>query len=300
MVLFINCASLVGATSNLNQNDKENNNKHIALYGLKQIKSELLCNTDFDNDIMHYIDRILNIAINDENLQYLYLYDSNQAKKMMENIVLNEMKNHEVKNSSDDISLTSIGGNGRIYYISRSIPYVDQIEEYYCGPAATIQALIGNGKISNSPSNYTKDALDSMADDLQTNTDGTVVRQITNRMNMEYSSTMYYDSWLGSLYDESNEEIEWSGNDFLDYIASSLANNYTPIFQCRHTEDLGYYNGYSYKHYFVVSELNYMTNTVLIVDPHYNSTFGGYRRVTVDEFLEAMEYGWVIALGTME
>lgn len=31
MVLFINCASLVGATSNLNQNDKDNNNKHIAL-----------------------------------------------------------------------------------------------------------------------------------------------------------------------------------------------------------------------------------------------------------------------------
>jgi hypothetical protein len=177
------------------------------------------------------------------------------------------------------------------YYLPNTVPAIDQYYGSYCGPAATLQALIGNGFLSNTTSNTNSTAVYNMGTTLGTTSSGTYISNITNHMKSYYSSnTLTYNRKAFTQY---------SYNKALPYVSNSLYNDGAVIMRVNDTSKLQYYNGVSLSHYVTIIEVNYTRSTVKIVDPHYNSTYRGTHTITFTEFNNIMsDDGWLSVLTT--
>ncbi len=199
---------------------------------------------------------------------------------------------------TDSENETKAVGQG-IFYLPHSIPVFAQSEIYYCGPASTIMAQIGNGKLSNTPASFSNTKQQEMAESLDTTyASGTYVSKMSAYLYAHASNGYDYD-YYDDLYDDANDELYLAGLDFVDDLRTSLSNNFTPVVQISDCSFLPYY-GSNYKgspHYMVVTQINDINGTITVLDPHYDDTYNGYHTMSTEQFVCACDYGWLIAYG---
>lgn len=169
-----------------------------------------------------------------------------------------------------------------LYTSEYSFPVVKQMNSYFCGPAATLMALIGSGA---SNFYYTNDQTIlnawqtqlSQKGMLDTTKNGTIIYNVTNVMNN------YIPSVNGYTY-KSKVFTRHSYSQALGYISASLLYDAVPIINISNTELLNYYKGNSFIHYMVVNYVDFNAETVMLYDPHYDSRFYGNHTVSFEEF----------------
>lgn len=166
-------------------------------------------------------------------------------------------------------------------YTSRySFPNIQQIDNYSCGPASTLMALIGGGA-----SGYYYTHNETITDDWQadlkaemgTNSTGTYISQITRvlRENIPSVNGYTYKTKAFTIY---------SYDQALDFIETSLVMDAVPVIRVSDTSLLGYYHGNKYSHYMVVDSVDFNAECVTLVDPHYDNAYFGKHTISFDEF----------------
>lgn len=158
---------------------------------------------------------------------------------------------------------------------------------YYCGPAAVLQALIGNGKLSNTSSNKSETKIKSVGSSMGTTSiNGTYISSITSYMQNYYgSASPTYQTKYFSKY---------TYNQAYSFVAVSLRNGAAPILRVGDTSLLSYYKGVKLSHYVTISGCDLISQTITIVDPHYNSAYRGRHTISMAEFNEIMKNdGWM-------
>lgn len=263
-----------------------------------QYSQSVLSNTDFDSQEVYGKAAIeIEILFQDEQFNYICLSDEDNAKHIIEEVIAQAINDCNLNNSISPLSYYQ-----GVYYINNSVPVFKQSESYYCGPAATIMAQIGNGDIQDTPTNYSKDAQDDMSDALETTaSEGTYVYKISNYMrdNTEKKNSnddTYGYRYLGDIYNDNSNSINNSGYDFINRIKGSLQSNYVPILYSIWYSAFDYYNGYDSGsgHYLVVTQVDEIHHTVTVVDPHYSNSYNGIHVLTYDNFVCGMDYGYLI------
>lgn len=224
-------------------------------------------------DKLDVIDDEVSIHLDDSNFVRLMIFDTDGALACFENSLYMA--------TADSLCDTYANDPTGYYSTNHYIPTVTQKNTYYCGPAATVQALIGNGDIS--PSDY-EDGYDDLQTELAnamgtTYSDGTYLYRLTPVLNA-YSGYTYTSQMFTSN--------TYSG--CISYIKTSLMNGKTPIIYLANTSALGYYpSSLQQIHYVTVAMLDTVHEKLLIVDPHYTSTYNGEHYITYDELYEAMK-----------
>jgi len=229
------------------------------------------------------------------------------AAKKYENVLRNlQLKEQEKRNEEliDPLSDPEPGTEVVKVYV----PYRKQITAYYCGPASAQQVLAAIGKessVSSStksmwwwrgccidgnfdnidesnwahPYSTTHNCYDTythkqvtLADDIGTTLDGSVMRKIKNTVN-------YYNG--SSYYVVSNISSSSSYKTFFRNVLHDDLVNKHPLIGCVKTQYLSYYDTKDRSHYITFNKIEYTDydnmDTILvgIVDPHYKDEFGG-------------------------
>jgi len=168
-----------------------------------------------------------------------------------------------------------------LYTSKHYFPNIRQKEDYYCGPASALMALLGSiEKDDNCPLDEatTNGWQDILADKMKTNkTSGTYISQITNvlRENVPSVNGYKYKTKAFTIY---------SYQEALDFIETSLVMDAVPVIRIADTALLGYYNGESFCHYMVVDSVDFNAESVQLVDPHYDNKYFGNHSISFDEF----------------
>ncbi len=156
----------------------------------------------------------------------------------------------------------------------------------YCGPASALQALIGNGKLSNIAENQNSLAIYTAGNEMGTNSSGTNISKLTAYMKDYYTSTTYTyktKAFTSLTYDKA-----------IDFVVYSLSCGAAPIIRIDDTSVLNYYSGHSFTHYVTISKVNLSSNTVTLVDPHYDSAYRCSHTISMSEFESLVNYnGWI-------
>lgn len=220
-----------------------------------------------------------NIICNDE---YVYMYSVD--KELTHETIINTLNTSLQSN----VNTYSYNPSQGIYYSNHTIPYVKQLEVYYCGPASVIEALIGNGTINNTTNNKNLAAQNAHAQAMNTTSEnGTHITNLRNRMNSYYSSSLY-----------SNFNItRYNLDDMWQNIYSSFINGRVPILRVQDTSRLEYYLGSSFTHYIVISQVDIQHNLITLVDCHYDALYGGTHQISISDFEYAVKdgYCWLCA-----
>lgn len=192
---------------------------------------------------------------------------------------------------SDNMPVSILSSNESY---SVNVPVVNQLcydsngaeLKTYCGPASALQALIGNGKLSNVDSNKSASKVYSVGQSMGTNNSGTNISKLNNYIQSYYSST-------GTTY-KVKAFTKYSYSKAINFVKYSLSNGAAPVIRIDDTSVLGYYNNNSYTHYVTISAVDTKNNTVTLVDPHYLSTYRGTHKITMEEFENLVNYdGWM-------
>lgn len=189
-------------------------------------------------------------------------------------------------------TISTCGLSNGIYSSRYTVPAIEQSEEWYCGPASVLQALIGNGVLSNTTSNKSATKQDSVAESLNTTKkDGTNITRISAYMRQEFPAANGYEykAKAFTLYTYQNA---------IEMVKTSLQQNAVPIIRVDDTSVLDYYNGNQYTHYMCISKVDTINNTVTVVDPHYDSAYRGSHVISMSEFENLVNYAGWIALYT--
>lgn len=167
-------------------------------------------------------------------------------------------------------------------FISKySFPHIKQVDSYSCGPASTLMALIGGGA-----NDYYYTHNESITDDWQNalktkmgtnSSSGTYIGQITKvlRNNIPSVNGYSYKTKAFTIY---------SYDLALDFIETSLAMDAVPVIRVSDTALLDYYHGESFRHYMVVSSVDFNAECVNLVDPHYDEKYFGVHSISFEEF----------------
>ena len=184
--------------------------------------------------------------------------------------------------------------NGK-YYVS--VPTVSQVcyhpktgEElhYYCGPASALQALIGNGKLSNIAQNQNSQKVYDVGSEMGTDSSGTNISNLTSYMQKYYKST--------SITYKTKAFTRFTYDKAIDFVKYSLQNGAPPVIRIDDTSVLDYYSSKeeSLTHYVTISEVDTINNTVTLVDPNYELKYQGSHTITMDEFIKLVNInGWI-------
>ena len=228
---------------------------------------------DYPDDI-EMIDEITDLCLNDPDLTAGYESDSETAIAAFKQCLDSSL------NQQHGIDTYTMLPNG-IFRSDYTVPVITQSTEYYCGPATVIAALIGDGKLANTTANKSASNQAAVADDLTVSKLNGMppVPTVVNYLNTYYSGTPYGYG----LYTRFNYETS------ISYMTYAFANGMVPVVRVTDTSCFDYYNGESFSHYVAVQEINYTNETIVIVDPHYNSAYRGYHTITFDEFYNAMK-----------
>ena len=171
-------------------------------------------------------------------------------------------------------------------YISKYVfPNVQQMYDYYCGPAATLMALIGGGASgyyytnNKSITNGWQNNLAHSSNLGTTQSNGTTIDRITKVLSEKIPASNGY-SYKSKVF------TYYSWQQVLDLIETSLVMDAVPVLRIN-TGYVNYYQreGYgSYTHYIVVESVDFNAECVNIVDPHHNDTFFGAHQMSFEEF----------------
>lgn len=182
---------------------------------------------------------------------------------------------------------TTLSLSNGVYRSRYTVPAIKQSENWYCGPASVLQALIGNGVLSNTTSNKSSTKQDSVADSLLTDENGTYITNISAYMRQQFPAANGYEY-------KAKAFTRYTYQNAIELVKKSLQQNAVPIIRVDDTSVLGYYNGNSYSHYMCISQVNTNNNTVTVVDPHYNDTYRGTHVISMSEFEDLVNYdGWI-------
>lgn len=229
-------------------------------------------------DDLELIDNVINSIVKDSQFDVIFQNDETAAIKTLKVALEDSLR--------QKYSIEPYDFVGTLAYCCYTVPVVKQAKTYYCGPAAVLEALIGNGILDDVSINKNLAKQNAIASALGTTSSGTYVYQITNVLNSYYSSDKYEHRY----YSQSNYDSS------ISFLVDALQSNYVPIVRVTDTSAFSYYNGNSYTHYVAVNYVDYDKKTIGIVDPHYNTTFGGEREVTFTEFKNAIKQdGWIIS-----
>ncbi len=195
-----------------------------------------------------------------------------------------------------------------LYTSKYSFPDVQQSNNYYCGPASTLMALIGGGAYYYTNDKSTLDRWQkSLAgnSDLHTDEKGvTFIGYVTDVLNKKLSDKFEKDDDGKITYEYQTKEFtKFSYQKVLNFIITSLNHDFVPVINIDDTSRLKYYNGASFGHYLVVDYVDFNAETVMLRDPHYDSKYFGAHVISYDEFynLANDEVGlWVSAYAKIE
>lgn len=166
------------------------------------------------------------------------------------------------------------------FYSKSTVPVINQVYSYTCGPASYLQALIGNGILANNSDNTSASAVLDAADEIGTTPRyGSNPQQVTDALNRQEELESYYSY---------NFFTEYTYNQSIYMLQYAFMNDITPIVYVADTSYFNYYNGASYKHFVTVSSVNYQSQRIVIVDPNYVDAYRGTHTITFNEFYNAM------------
>ena len=170
-----------------------------------------------------------------------------------------------------------------LYTSKYSFPIVKQMNTYFCGPAATLMALIGSGA---SQYYYTssKSLLNIWQNNLSkenmlntTEKNGTNISKITKVLKENIPSA------YGHTY-KTKAFTQHTFNKALSFISESLIYDAVPVIKVSDTKLLKYYKGENCSHYMVVNYVDFNAETVMLYDPHYDDKYYGNHTISFDEF----------------
>lgn len=232
---------------------------------------------EYPEDI-ELIDDVINQVVNDPQYEAAYAYDKESALS-----TLTDCLNGSI---NQKYGIKTLAWNYKSYFYSNyTVPVVKQSTKYYCGPASVIEALIGNGLMSNTAANKSKSKQDEIAKNMKvTEKDGVAnVPTVVDELNANYSGSNPYGYGIFTKYNYSES---------ISYMTYAFVHNMVPVVYIADTSkfDYYYYNDKgSFTHYVVVASIDYESETICIVDPHYDNRYGGIHYVSFDEFYDAMK-----------
>ncbi|HKM32398.1 MAG TPA: hypothetical protein VJX95_02400 [Oscillospiraceae bacterium] len=248
-----------------------------------------------------YEQELLNIVNgyqSDIQFGYHYLEDREGALNVVTKTLQIEME----LLSSSSISPNAYNPSTGFFYSDYPMPFVEQLENNWCGPATIIQTLIGAGKLQNTTANKNYAAQQAQAQAMGTGSisGGTYVYAMTNRLNSYYTGGSKYTYKIITRYTTIDE--------LKVYIQHSFYNNAPPIIYFNDASKLGYYYQTDgtlkpITHYISVSEQTALADTATLVDPNYMRTLSGvkiggtHRNISLAEIYLAIlggGDGWII------
>ncbi len=225
-----------------------------------------------DNDDV--IDEIVDILSADD--EFIYIFENEGAKAF-------QIVEDSLRDALEPTPEPYYAVNG-VYKLACTVPYVMQIEKYYCGPASVLQALIGAGYLTNESNNKNYAKQKDVADALETTEkEGTYVYKITEYMQEYYQNISSSKSYISKWFDSDTK-----GN-VIGFLTYSLQNNGAPIVKVSDTSKFRYYNNVSQAHYVTVIEVDTNSRTITVMDPNYSPGLGNKHTITYNEMLELTE-----------
>ena len=195
----------------------------------------------------------------------------------MERYILNV--NHIA--NQDNASTFAYNPSSAYFYSNYTVPVIDQVYSYTCGPASYLQALIGNGTLTNSSNNTNSLAIEQAGEVIGTTPqNGSSVEYVTNALNTHNNPASY--TW--SIF------TAFTYNQSINMLQYAFMNDITPIVYVADTSWFNYYNGVSQRHFVTVASINYQSQRIVIVDPNCEDEFRGRHEITFNEFYNAMKH----------
>ena len=175
---------------------------------------------------------------------------------------------------------------------SVNVPYIPQMTGYYCGPAATLQAIYASGQENMVPGTTVNEKQQQIAIAELTGTGGTFVQNIVGVLNVLIPRTR---QWTMAKLANNNSDMS-----HLQYFArSNHAYNYATIYLVTpgrldyRLENpvtlIGHYVTGQAIFYNTLSASDYDNIVISIVDPS-NSSVGGTHHVWLKDLIDAMEH----------
>ena len=227
------------------------------------------------------ISGIIGEIVNSEVFIECYETDGIAAFKIIEDSLTDALKPSQFSLSNGKYSVSVPTVSQLCYH-----PKTGAELHYYCGPASSLQALIGNGKLSNIAQNQNAQKVYDVGSVMGTTSSGTYISNITSYMQQYYKST--------SITYKTKAFTKYTYSKAIEFVKYSLKNGAAPIIRIDDTSVLDYYNGTSLTHYVTISEVDTTNNTVTLVDPHYNRTYQGKHTITMNEFVSLVnKNGWI-------
>lgn len=238
---------------------------------------------DLQNEILGTVEIVTRMS------SYISIYeqDEQEAYELLQGALDNLVSHSGISTYGADYKGT--------FYADYTVPAVKQSTGFNCGIAAALQAVIGNGFLTNTYSNKTAAKMTELAGYVkydESSKKGAQAWQVRDVMN-HYEADVY-DAIPITKYN-------------IDYIFTDMENSfikgYCPIVSLSDTSKLSYYQGQSYSHWVTVSMIDDIHHTITLVDPFNSdkcgglSSFGGVHTVTYDEFIDAIGVGsdcWLI------
>lgn len=193
-----------------------------------------------------------------------------------------------------------------VYSSRYTVPAIYQRTNYYCGPASVLQALIGNGVLSDV---YSVSRSELGSNNIRNQNSVSKQNEIAGAMGTTAANGTYIGSISAYMRNHfpAKNGYEYKAKAFTRYtygnaielVKASLAQNAVPIIRVPDTSVLYYYHGTSQSHYVCVSKVDTENNEVTLVDP--NCTGGtddprymGTWTVPMSEFENIVNYdGWI-------
>lgn len=223
------------------------------------------------------IDKIVDRATKSEEFIYSFEQEGASAFRIIENSLIDTL----------DSSASPCASTDEIYYTSYSIPAVKQINNYFCGPASTVMALIGSGASGyyyTTNTTVTNKWQQNVANQMpQSKGNSAYVYEITNIMKNNVAGRNNYSYDYRGFWDNTYA----SYSNALDYLELSLAYDAVPILLVDSTKWFDYYGGVGYRHYMVVECVDIVAEEITVVDPNnLNNKYFGRHYISFAEFKE--------------
>lgn len=181
-----------------------------------------------------------------------------------------------------------------VYFSYYTVPAIEQINNTYCGVAATQMALIGNGFLSNTADNRSSTKQAEIANGMTLVGNSATTDGIITYMNKYYSKDDYA-TYRKKLF------TSFTYDKTISYLTYALRSNAIPIVYIGNTNDISYYkkeNVKGYEHFVAISSVDTVNKTITVVDPFHlsgdsaeikrqNKAFFGEHTITYDDLFAA-------------
>lgn len=160
--------------------------------------------------------------------------------------------------------LDGYGNNGQNYWAN--VKLIQQPDYYSCGATSALQVLYGMSRQGYVLGTTDLDKINTLKANTSTTTDGTMVYQVVNALNL------YTPSYGNYGYYQISSSVTQA--QFQALVQQSLYYDFGPILHAD-TSYLSYYGGYSTGHYIAVYALDLSTNQIGVKDCNYNNAYYG-------------------------